>query len=180
MLAGICFRSTFTPVNNEMEMINYNIRPIKPEDKSQVKQVVQSVLVEMGVPKVGTAYEDQSLNDMYAEYDKPRQAYFVVEDNDRIIGGAGIAPLANGDEKICELQKMYFMPEIRGKGAGAEMMSKCLSFAKESGFEKCYLETMPYMEHAQKLYARSGFKPLEGPLGDTGHYNCSVWMIKDL
>ncbi|NJW54947.1 GNAT family N-acetyltransferase, partial [Salinimicrobium oceani] len=95
-------------------------------------------------------------------------------------GGAGIAPLANGDSKICELQKMYFLPAIRGKGAGAEMMHKCLNFAKQEGFEKCYLETMPYMEHAQKLYARSGFRKLEGPLGDTGHYNCSVWMIRDL
>lgn len=161
-------------------MKTFNIREIEPRDNLQVKEVVQSVLIEMGVPKVGTAYEDISLNDMHAEYDRPRQAYFVVEEDGRIIGGAGIAPLANGNGKICELQKMYFLPEIRGKGAGAEMMHKCLNFAKEEGFEKCYLETMPYMEHAKKLYARSGFTPLEGPLGDTGHYNCTVWMIKDL
>lgn len=161
-------------------MSNFRIREIEPGDNPQVKQVVQSVLVEMGVPKVGTAYEDASLNDMYSEYDKPRMAYFVVEEEGRIIGGAGIAPLANGNENICELQKMYFLPEVRGKGAGAEMMHKCLNFARQEGFEKCYLETMPYMEHARKLYARSGFTPLEGPLGDTGHYNCSVWMIKDL
>ena len=161
-------------------MKTYSIREIQPKDNQQVKEVVQSVLVEMGVPKVGTAYEDASLNDMHAEYDKPRQVYFVVEQEGRIIGGAGIAPLLNGDDSICELQKMYFLPEIRGKGAGAEMMHKCLNFAKQEGFEQCYLETMPYMEHAQKLYARSGFTPLKVPLGDTGHYNCSVWMIKDL
>ena len=161
-------------------MSTYIIREIKPQDNQQVKEVVQAVLVEMGVPKVGTAYEDASLHDMHAEYDQPRMAYFVVEDNGKIIGGAGIAPLANANEKICELQKMYFLPEVRGKGAGAEMMKKCMDFAKEEGYEKCYLETMPYMQHAQKLYARSGFRKLDKPLGDTGHYNCSVWMIKDL
>ena len=161
-------------------MKTYTIREITPGDNLQVKEVIQSVLVEMGVPKVGTAYEDASLDNMYAEYDKPRQAYFVVEENGEIIGGAGIAPLANGNGKICELQKMYFLSKIRGKGVGAEMMHKCLNFAKQEGFEKCYLETMPYMEHAKKLYARSGFTSLEGPLGDTGHYNCSVWMIRDL
>lgn len=161
-------------------MKKYIIREIEPRDNLQVKEVVQKVLVEMGVPKVGTAYEDVSLNDMYSEYDKPRQAYFVVEEDGRIIGGAGIAPLANGEENICELQKMYFLPEIRGKGAGAEMMHTCLNFAKHEGFEKCYLETMPYMDHAKKLYARSGFTELDAPVGDTGHYNCSVWMIKDL
>ena len=161
-------------------MNTYNIREIKPEDNEQVKEVVQGVLVEMGVPKVGTAYEDASLNDMHAEYDEPKKAYFVVDDDGRIIGGAGIAPLANHDGSICELQKMYFLPQVRGKGVGAEMMKKCLEFAKEQGFKKCYIETMPYMEQAQKLYRRSGFQSLEGPLGDTGHYNCSVWMIRDL
>ena len=161
-------------------MSTYIIREIRPQDNQQVKEVVQAVLVEMGVPKIGTAYEDASLEDMQAEYNRPRMAYFVVEDNGRIIGGAGIAPLVNANEKICELQKMYFLPEVRGKGAGAEMMKKCMDFAKEQGYEKCYLETMPYMQHAQKLYARSGFQKLEKPMGDTGHYNCSVWMIKDL
>lgn len=162
-------------------MSNYIIREIKPEDNEQVKKVIQSVLVEMGVPKVGTAYEDASLNDMYSKYNQSRMAYFVVEEEGgKIIGGAGIAPLLNGDNKICELQKMYFMPEIRGKGAGASMMQTCLSYAKEQAYEKCYIETMPYMEQARKLYARSGFEALEAPLGDTGHYNCTVWMIRDL
>ncbi len=161
-------------------MSNYTIRKIEPKDNEQVKGVVQNVLVEMGVPKVGTAYEDASLNDMFSEYKEPRKAYFVVDDHGKIIGGAGIAPLANFDGSICELQKMYFLPEVRGKGVGAEMMKKCLEFAKEQGFEKCYIETMPYMDQARKLYARSGFTSLEKPLGDTGHYNCTVWMIKDL
>ena len=161
-------------------MSTYIIREIKPEDNEQVKSVVQSVLVEMGVPKVGTAYEDASLNDMQAEYDEDRKEYFVVDDHGKILGGAGIAPLANFDGSICELQKMYFLPEVRGKGVGAEMMKKCLEFAKAQGYEKCYIETMPYMEQAQKLYTRSGFERLDGPLGDTGHYNCSVWMIRDL
>lgn len=161
-------------------MATYKIRKIEPQDNEQVKSVVQSVLVEMGVPKVGTAYEDASLNDMFAEYSESRKAYFVVEENGRIVGAAGIAPLANFDGSICELQKMYFLPEVRGKGVGAEMMKECLEFAKEQGFTRCYIETMPYMEQAQKLYTRSGFGALDGPLGDTGHYNCSVWMIRDL
>lgn len=156
------------------------IREIQPKDNQDVKKVVQAVLVEMGVPKVGTAYEDASLNDMHAEYDKPRMAYFVVEEEDRIIGGAGIAPLADSDGKICELQKMYFLPEARGRGAGAKMMEHCLNHARKQDYEQCYLETLPYMTHAVRLYERTGFKSLEKPLGNTGHYNCTVWMIKDL
>lgn len=156
------------------------IREIQPKDNQEVKNVVQTVLVEMGVPRVGTAYEDASLNDMHAEYDKPRMAYFVVEDEGRVVGGAGIAPLANGEPTVCELQKMYFLPEARGRGAGAKMMAHCLNYAKEQGFKQCYLETLPYMKNAVKLYDRSGFRSLEKPMGDTGHYNCSVWMLRDI
>lgn len=161
-------------------MNTYTIRKIRPEDNLQVKKVIQNVLVEMGVPKVGTAYEDKSLDDMYETYNKDGMEYFVVEENKEIIGSAGIAPLEGGDPEICELQKMYFLPEARGRGVGAEMMKKCLEFARQEGYKQCYLETLPYMQSARKLYARTGFRSLEGPLGDTGHYNCTMWMIKDL
>lgn len=161
-------------------MNNFKIRKIEPKDNQHVAAVVRAVLVEMGVPKVGTAYEDKALDDMYLTYDKPRMSYFVLEDEGKIIGGAGIAPLTGLEEKVCELQKMYFTPEARGKGLGAQMMNTCLEFAKAQDFEQCYIETLPYMEHARKLYAKSGFEPLEKPMGDTGHYNCTMWMLKDL
>ncbi|MBZ9730517.1 GNAT family N-acetyltransferase [Salegentibacter sp. JZCK2] len=161
-------------------MSTLKIREIQPEDNQQVAEVIRKVLVEMGVPKVGTAYEDKALDDMFATYQHPRMNYFVVEEDGKIIGGAGIAPLIGLEEKICELQKMYFLPEARGKGLGAQMMDTCLKFAKSQGFEKCYIETLPYMESARKLYGRSGFKSLEKPLGNTGHYNCTMWMIRDV
>ncbi len=160
-------------------MNSFKIREITPEDNTEVAVVIRKVLIEMGVPKVGTAYEDKSLDDMYSYYDHPAMEYFVVIENDHIIGCAGIAPLP-GEPEVCELQKMYFLPEARGRGIGAEMMQICLNYAKETGYKKCYLETMPYMENARKLYARTGFQPLDGPMGNTGHYNCSVWMIKSL
>ena len=75
---------------------------------------------------------------------------------------------------------MYFLPEARGIGLGSEMMEICLRKAKEFGFEKCYLETLPYMEEARKLYRKVGFTDLEAPMGDTGHYSCNLWMLKDL
>ncbi|WP_323027902.1 GNAT family N-acetyltransferase [Gelidibacter japonicus] len=156
------------------------IREIKAEDDAQVAEVIRAVLIEMGVPKVGTAYADKALDEMTTTYNKDNAAYFVVEDQGKIIGGAGIAPLENYKGPICELQKMYFLPEARGKGLGMKMMEVCLEKAKSFGFEKCYLETFPYMKDATKLYAKSGFEPLEGPLGDTGHYSCNVWMLKSL
>ncbi len=156
------------------------IREIKTEDDAQVAAVIRAVLVEMGAPKVGTAYADEALDVMTATYAQNDRAYFVVDDGGKIIGGAGVAPLENFEDAICELQKMYFLPEARGKGLGAKMMAICLEKAKSLGYDKCYLETLPYMTDATKLYATSGFQNLDGPLGDTGHYACNVWMIKTL
>ncbi|PNQ72695.1 GNAT family N-acetyltransferase [Hanstruepera neustonica] len=159
---------------------NIVIREITKRDDEQVAQVIRNVLIEFGVPKVGTAYADKSLDTMTETYSGSKSTYYVIDYEGRIIGGAGIAPLDNFDGNVCELQKMYFLPEARGRGLGSLMMDACLKKAKEFGFEKCYLETMPYMDDARKLYSKSGFENLEQPLGDTGHYSCNVWMIKNL
>ncbi len=163
------------------------IREIQPQDNEQIAQVIRTVLLEHNVPKIGTAYADVSLDCMFETYNKEISIYFVVEDtkinsasHGKIIGGAGIAPLENSNENICELQKMYFLTEARGKGIGAMMMEKCLEKATQFGFEKCYLETMPYMLDAQKLYKKVGFEYLCEPMGNTGHNACPVWMIKSL
>lgn len=156
------------------------IREICEKDDEQIAKVIRTVLVDLGVPKVGTAYADVSLDTMTKAYSKEKSVYFVVDDNGKIIGGAGIAPLDNFEGNVCELQKMYFLPEARGKGLGSAMMERCLTKAKEFGFELCYLETMPYMTEAKKLYAKVGFESLNGPMGDTGHYSCNVWMIKEI
>lgn len=156
------------------------IRPIKKEDNAQVAAVVRKVLTDLGAPKVGTAYADKALDTMYEHYNRPKATYFVVQDGDRIIGCAGVAQLDHYEGNVCELQKMYFLQEARGRGIGSEMMKRCLDKAREYGFEQCYLETMPYMEAAQKLYQRTGFRYIDGPMGDTGHFSCPVHMLIDL
>lgn len=160
--------------------MNIVIRKIAKEDNAAVAKVIRNVLIEHNVPKVGTAYADASLDCMFETYSRPDSTYFVVEKDGSIIGGAGIAPLENGPADTCELQKMYFLPETRGLGIGAQMIEKCLLAAVDFGFAQCYLETMPYMQAAQKLYLKKGFTYLDAPMGDTGHSSCPVWMIKQL
>ena len=117
---------------------------------------------------------------MFENYQKEKSSYFVLEHNNTIVGGAGIAQLDNYDGNVCELQKMYFLPIARGKGLGSKLITICLEKAKELGFETCYLETLPYMKAAVKLYNKYGFKNLDKPMGNTCHYNCNVWMIKEI
>jgi putative acetyltransferase len=156
------------------------IRPILEKDNLSIATVIREVLIAHEVPKIGTAYADVALDSMFEAYTAPLSSYFIVEIEGKILGGAGIAPLANEADSICELQKMYFLPEARGKGFGFEMMQICLNFAQQAGFKKCYLETMHNMHEAQKLYQKVGFKYISKPLGNTGHHACPVWMLKNL
>ena len=163
-----------------MSKNKYHIREIIPADDLKIAQVIRDVLIEFGVPKVGTAYEDTALDKMFETYNKPNAAYFIIMKGKTILGGAGIMQLQNSKENICELQKMYLLPNARGKGLGSKMINRCLDSAKEFGFEKCYLETLPYMIGARKLYEKKGFNSLNGPIGNTGHHNCTMWMLKTL
>lgn len=156
------------------------IRPIEKQDNPHVAAIVRNVIIEMGAPKVGTAYADKNLERMYEYYQRDKAAYFVVVQGDKVVGCAGIGPLDNYEGNVCELQKMYFSPEVRGTGMGSKMMDVCLEAARLFGFDQCYLETLAYMTAAQKLYKRTGFYHIEKPLGNTGHYSCPVHMLFDL
>ena len=157
-----------------------SIRVLREEDNPVIASVIRSVLIELGVPKVGTAYADPELDALTSAYQGDRSRYFVVEQEGRVIGGAGIAPLAGEAPEICELQKMYFLPAARGLGVGEKMICQCLDFAREKDFQRCYLETLPYMKAAQKLYRKVGFDYIDGPMGSTGHTSCNVWLTKSL
>ena len=156
------------------------IRPINESDNKHIAVILRQVLIEMDIPRKGSAFEDPEIDKMYESYQSNRSIYFVVEENNKILGGAGINPLRDGDLDICELQKMYFHKSIRGRGIGDKIIELCLNFAVESNFKKCYIETMPNMVNAQKLYLRKGFYYINNPLGNTGHTACPIWMLKNL
>jgi len=160
--------------------MNYIIREIAPKDNLKIATVIRNVFEELDAPKVGTAYADPHLNTLFEVYQDDTEIYFVVEKDEIILGGCGIGKLINAEIKICELQKMYLANEARGKGIAKELMQKCLTFAKQVGYDKCYIETLPFMKDAQKLYVKSGFSYIDGPMGATGHNACDVFMIKNL
>jgi putative acetyltransferase len=161
-------------------MSDFLIRPIEPSDDAAVARVIRSVMPEFGADGPGFAIHDAEVDAMHAAYSQPRSAYFVVELDGEVLGGGGVAPLHGGEPDVCELRKMYFLPELRGRGAGRAMMQRCLQAAREIGFRRCYLETLTGMDTAQALYAKFGFRPLCAPMGDTGHHGCNRFFILSL
>lgn len=161
-------------------MSEFEIRPIRAEDDAAVASVIRTVMPEFGACGSGFAINDPEVDWMHRAYGAPRSAYFVVEREGRVCGGGGIAPLEGGDADTCELRKMYFLPELRGLGAGAALMARCLEAARDFGFRRCYIETLTGMDAAMRLYERTGFRRIDAPLGATGHGGCDRYYMLDL
>lgn len=163
----------------------FRIRPIEARDDAAVAAIIRSVMPEFGASGCGFAISDPEVDWMQRAYAEPRSAYFVIERDDAsgntvVEGGGGIAPLVGGDGSTCELRKMYFLPGLRGLGAGAALMTRCLDTARAFGFERCYLETLTGMDAAMRLYERSGFRRIDAPMGATGHGGCNTFYLKEL
>lgn len=160
--------------------MNFTIRPIVSADDAAVAHIIRTVMPEFGADGPGFAIHDAEVSTMSSAYAAPGCAYFVVESEGRVLGGGGVAPLPNADSDICELRKMYFLPELRGQGAGSAMMQRCLDAARSLGYKRCYLETLTGMDDAKRLYRKSGFTTIPQALGATGHFSCDSFFIRDL
>lgn len=161
-------------------MPNIRIRTIESRDNSKLAEIIRSTLTEFKANHPGTVYYDATTDALYELFQKKNSIYYIAENENSILGGGGIFPSDGLPADTCELVKMYLLPEARGTGLGSRLIEKCLLFAKENGFKKVYLETMPELKNALKVYERFGFRYLDKQLGNTGHFGCGLWMIKEI
>jgi putative acetyltransferase len=157
------------------------IRQIRPEDNQAIAAIIRRSLEEFNANKPGTVYFDDSTDHLFELFEStPGSKYLIAAIDNVIVGGAGIFPTENLPAGVCELVKMYLRSDVRGVGLGRKMIAQCMQHAKEMGYTKIYLETMPELKKAVTVYEKFGFKYLAGPMGNSGHNGCDIWMIRDL
>ena len=161
-------------------MAHIEIRPIQEKDDAAVGELIRAVLTEFKANKLGTAFFDESTSHLSALFKNPKTAYWVIEEDQKIIGCGGIFPTEGLPDQTCELVKLYLHPEARGKGLGRDLMFKCFEEAKSLGYKNIYLESMPELNKAVVLYEKVGFKHLNSSLGNSGHFGWDIWMVKSL
>ena len=160
--------------------MNINIRFIQPSDNPFLSKIVKDTLAEFGANHPNTVYYDPTTDTLFELFQKKGAAYFVAEINNEIVGGGGIYPTEGLPADTCELVKMYLLPHARGTGLGRILIEKCIETAKKFGYKNIYLESMPELKQALKVYKKFGFEYLKGPMGNSGHTGCSLWMLKSL
>ncbi len=159
---------------------NINIRGIRQSDNAKLSKIVKGTLAEFGANHPNTVYFDPTTDTLFELFQRKGAVYFVAEMNGEIVGGGGIFPTDGLPADTCELVKMYLLPQARGAGLGRTLIEKSLAFAKSVGYTNVYLETMPELKQALNVYAKFGFEYLEGPMGNSGHTGCSLWMLKKI
>jgi len=163
-------------------MVNHTliIRAINPNDNYNLAKIIRSALEEFGANKPGTVYFDPTTDALFELFQTAGSAYFVAEVDGILLGGAGFFPTAGLPDGVAELVKMYLQPEARGRGLGRLLVNKTEELAKKMGYAGLYLESMPELTHALTMYEKMGYHYLEGPMGNSGHTGCGLWMYKDL
>jgi len=156
------------------------IRLIEKKDNAILAKIVRQVMEEFGVNLPNTVYTDPTTDNLFELFQKNKAVYNVAEVDGRVVGGGGIYPTDGLPDGVCELVKMWLLPEARGLGLGRAMIEKCLQQAKELGFSKVYLESMPELKQALNIYEKFGFQYLKTQMGNSGHTGCQKWMIKGL
>lgn len=166
--------------NSLIRFKEFIIRPIASNDNAQIAEVIRSVLVEHNAARQGTVYSDPTTDFLSDVFKEQGSGYYVVEFNGRIVGGCGFFPTKGLPDGFVELVKLYVLKEYRGHGLGKFLIELCSSEATKVGYKNLYLETMPELGKAIRLYEQSGFEMLERSLGESGHFSCTIWANKSL
>lgn len=162
------------------EIEPFIFRELQRDDNPHIARIIRDTLTELDVVKPGTVYFDPTTDDLYTLFSNSKSHYTVVEIDGVVVGGGGIFPTEDLPNDMCELVKVYLIPTARGKGIGKRLILYCLEKARNMGFNAVYLESLKEQHFAVRLYESIGFKHLDAPLGQSGHFACSFWMLKTL
>lgn len=152
------------------------IRRAEQRDDSRVAHIIRTVLTSFASTGPGTSFDDPDIASVSSAYSGDGSEYYVVEVDGDVFGGGGFAPLGGTEPEsgVCELRKIHFLPELRGRGVGRQLLEFLLDRMRAAGYVEVYLETHSHMHAAHRLYERVGFRRLDARMGETGHCACDV------
>jgi len=163
-----------------MDINAVTYRNIERKDNKELADLIRTVFREFRIDRPGTVYFDPTTDNLFELFRARGSVYWIAEENFTIAGGCGIYPTPGLPDGCAELVKFYLLSQWRGKGIGRTLMEKCFESAKEQEYKQLYLESLPELSRAVSMYVKSGFRHIPHALGNSGHFGCNIWMVKDL
>ena len=101
---------------------------------------------------------NQELVALPGEYAQPKGCLLLGEDSGH---WAGCVALRGIEDFICEMKRLYVIPQYRGQGVGRILARAVIGEAREKGYKKMRLDTIETMKEARMLYSSLGFYAIE-------------------
>ena len=133
------------------------IREAEPAELATVRELIEEYVRSLGVD-LGFQEIDAELGDLAAAYGPPGGRLLVGIVEGEIAGCVALRPL---DEGCCEMKRLYVRPEARGTGLGRRLALAVIDCARDLGYDRMRIDTLPQMGAARKLYAALGFREIE-------------------
>jgi ribosomal protein S18 acetylase RimI-like enzyme len=108
--------------------------------------------------KVGLAYFDQEIEDLPGPYGPPHGALLIAFDGNAAVGCGAVKRFRRG---VGEIKRVYVRPASQGAGHGRAVAMAVIDHARDLGYERVVLDTLPGMTAAVALYRSLGFVPIE-------------------
>jgi len=163
-----------------MDINAITYRNIEEKDNKELAALIRTVFREFRIDRPGTVYYDPTTDDLYKLFRAEGSVYWIADGDGTMAGGCGIYPTPGLPDGCAELVKFYLLARWRGKGVGRTLMEKCFESAKQLGYKQLYLESLPELSKAVSMYIKSGFRHIPHALGNSGHFGCNIWMVKEL
>ncbi|HXH50964.1 MAG TPA: GNAT family N-acetyltransferase [Terriglobia bacterium] len=127
------------------------------EDLEVVRRLFREYQTSLGVDLCFQNFESE-LTGLPGKYAPPEGRLYLAFEDEHVVGCAGLRKIEEG---ICELKRLYVPSPYRGRGIGRQLAVQAVNDAREIGYGRMRLDTLPSMGRAQELYRTLGFKPIE-------------------
>ena len=98
------------------------------------------------------------LNSLPGEYAPPEGRLLVAYYEKQPVGCVALRKI---DSDTCEMKRLYVRPRVRGEGLGRKLAIRIIDIAREQGYKRMLLDTVPWMQEAIGLYESLGFRDTE-------------------
>lgn len=140
---------------------------------------VRTLFVEYAesLPGIDLEYQgfDEELATLPGGYAPPSGALLLASVEGEPAGCVGLHAWEPG---VAEMKRLYLRPAFRGKRVGRALTESVIERARQIGYARLRLDTLPTMTEAQGLYRRLGFREIEAyrhsPVPGTRYFELAV------
>ena len=131
-----------------------SIVPYAPRHATGVLHVIGTVFREYGATFEPEGFDDDLL-DIEGRYLARGGCFYILEDDGEVVGTVAALP---HDERVCEVKRLYLLPDRRGRGLGRALLEHVLAWARARGFVTAIAWSDARFVTAHAVYERLGFR----------------------